>query len=42
MKRDFTRICCMQLKLLNATKYNCTPVFFPGEFHGEKSLADYS
>ena len=22
MKREFTRICCMQLKLLNVTKYN--------------------
>ena len=22
MKREFVRICCMHLKLLNATKYN--------------------
>ena len=22
MKREFTRICCRQLKLLNAAKYN--------------------
>ena len=30
MKREFTRVCCMPLKLLTATKYNTHRADFAG------------
>ena len=44
LTRDGTCVPCIGRRILNhwTTREAPTPVFLPGEFHGQRSLADYS